>query len=90
MILKAHLSYFHNLLNAEAKLYIENNIELLEEDITKFIQKCPDELKYEVIDMLKKADIEIPEVTDNINIEDPYINYIKSGMLNTIKDNWIM
>lgn len=87
---KSYFEYVHNFVNAEAKLYIENNIELLEEDIAKFIQRCPDDLKYEVIDMLKKADIEIPDITDKINIEDPYDNFIKSGMLNTIKEYWIV
>ena len=73
--------------NELAKTYIEENIDLLEEDIEKFIQECPELAYSTVVSMLKQAGIEVPvkcdKFTEHFNkYFDEYKVYTKD--LNTL------
>lgn len=69
---KDYMSVFQNWLNAEtnkkhsmAVKYIEENVDLIDTDLQKFMEDCPKSCQLEVYEMLLKAGIDMKDYVFN-------------------------
>ena len=58
----------------EAVKYIEENVDLIDTDLQKFMDDCPSSCRLEVYKMLLKAGIDMKDYNDSLKRRDSYIH----------------
>lgn len=62
--LKQHLETY---VNTASRRYVEEHIDLIDTDLQKFVDDCPEVIKDQVIKILEDADIDLSDVVISAN-----------------------